>query len=378
MTLARGTDWPISIFPLPDEILSSWLSRTAHAYGEMPHTLAKAIWGDLQVWTRDLDQCLSVEAVNHFGLLMRVPLNQARRTRLDSFKRRLPQNSASQGLTPGLLAIGVHHRLRKRHGQQYCPSCLRDDPWPYLRREWRLAFLFSCLKHCCLLRDACPYCDTPLIAHRAPGLRIDHCHSCGINLAEPTRQLSAFEKATQLQFMRFWEKGEASIGDVCIPFVEWFSGIRLLFAASRNPRFSGGIPERLISLFPNQPHAMRPYNIEMSRIDDRAQWMSFVFWLIDDWPGRFSLITRRAGIRGYELIDPRRKIKAPQWLLDATQEYLPYKTRHQPKRKTNTKHSNRFLRMSAQTARHQIDLSEVMAARTDMLGNRLSTQNARK
>ena len=50
--------WPVSVDPLPDELLSSWLHRLALANGIAPRSFAGALGFDERMWSPRLDLCL--------------------------------------------------------------------------------------------------------------------------------------------------------------------------------------------------------------------------------------------------------------------------------------------------------------------------------
>lgn len=66
---------------------------------------------------------------------------------------------------PWLMAQGSRNR-RRFGGLQYCPHCLVEDPQPYFRRRWRLAWHVGCDRHRCLLADHCGHCRAPVEPHR--------------------------------------------------------------------------------------------------------------------------------------------------------------------------------------------------------------------
>jgi hypothetical protein len=46
---------PCSTPPRPDELLSSWLVRTAHQHCLKIQTFTKILWPNVEFWTRDID-----------------------------------------------------------------------------------------------------------------------------------------------------------------------------------------------------------------------------------------------------------------------------------------------------------------------------------
>jgi hypothetical protein len=66
---------------------------------------------------------------------------------------------------PWVMAQGSRNR-RRFGGLQYCPHCLAEDPQPYFRRHWRLAWHVGCEQHQRLLADHCGHCRAPVEPHR--------------------------------------------------------------------------------------------------------------------------------------------------------------------------------------------------------------------
>lgn len=128
--------------PKPDESASSWLFRCARAHGESPHGFARWIWGHGVVWTRDADRSLSSDALLQLALRMDVPPQIALGTSLMEYEGRCVGKRVTRGVAPGILALGVYHRTRRRHGQQFCPTCIAEDEEPYYRKRSFLSILF--------------------------------------------------------------------------------------------------------------------------------------------------------------------------------------------------------------------------------------------
>lgn len=58
---------------------------------------------------------------------------------------------------------------------QFCPRCLAEDVEPYFRRYWRVVAMTCCLRHGCVLIDACPICHQPI--GRTPSTECRNCPS---------------------------------------------------------------------------------------------------------------------------------------------------------------------------------------------------------
>jgi len=78
------------------------------------------------------------------------------------------------GLSPGHFLRGVVHPHL-----QVCPLCLQEQP--YLRLMWRLAPVYACVTHGCLLHAQCHRCGTTLTVLGVRQRHL-HCAACGTDL----------------------------------------------------------------------------------------------------------------------------------------------------------------------------------------------------
>ncbi len=184
--------WPIRYKPLPDELLSSWLVRLAHGHGLRVQTFCNLIFGNrLQVWNRDIDRLGPDWLVNELSARTGTPSEIAYGTTLRAYEGLLYRQFKLSGVLQWVLTLKMYHRKHEGFGLQYCPLCLREDPEPYFRKSWRVAFNTVCVKHQCMLRDRCPNCCAGVAFHRQDMGRGDvvvtdslaGCHQCGFDLA---------------------------------------------------------------------------------------------------------------------------------------------------------------------------------------------------
>lgn len=193
--------WPVHLKPLPDELLSSWLVRLAHAHGLKVQTFCRLFFGNAyQVWNRDIDrqgpEWLTETLCRHTA----TPPETAKETTLQAYEgvlyRRFRESSTLQWILP----LFVYHRTRKGFGLQFCPRCLTEDAEPYFRKRWRVAFCTYCPTHGTMLHDCCPHCGAPIAFHRRelgrqnqvePGL-LTQCFDCGFDFREAPSTLAEF------------------------------------------------------------------------------------------------------------------------------------------------------------------------------------------
>lgn len=185
--------WPIRYKPLPDELLSCWLVRLAHGHGLKVQTFCNLIFGNrLQVWNRDIDRLGPDWLVNELSTRTGTPLEIAYGTTLRAYEGWLYPRFKASGALQWIQTLKMYHRKHEGFGLQYCPLCLREEPEPYFRRSWRVAFNTVCVQHQCMLRDRCPNCGAGVAFHRrdmghADAVSTDSlagCHQCGFDLSE--------------------------------------------------------------------------------------------------------------------------------------------------------------------------------------------------
>lgn len=275
--------WPIHPHPLPDELLSSWMIRIAHGNGFKVHNFYAEFFGrEKQIWNRDIDHHAPpwlLEALEERTGISRERIEQ---TTLRNFESWVFEQFTENGITKGVLPLGVFHRTRRAFGQQFCPLCLSEDPQPYLRRKWRLALTFICDRHRVFMQDRCPTCKRPLIPHRSDfGARLGvpekttmaRCYSCKSRLdfvvitAEP--QLVQIQKYIN----KALSSGFVELGGSTIYSPQFFEGLRRIMRIA---------PASLVF------SKKRPI-FELASIQQRALLLQFSMNLIAGWPSKFLM-----------------------------------------------------------------------------------------
>lgn len=187
-----GTRLPVHPQPLPDELLTHWFMRLAHANQVKAQTLADWTFGKpSSFWARDQDKLASPAVISRLaGMTGKLP-DELLALTFAPFEGVLYQHHNPNGNTRWIMPLGVYHRTRRRYGLQFCPLCLATDAEPYFRRSWRLAFTTVCERHGVLMHDRCHQCGaTVAFFRRELGHRDEHrfdpaarCHACGSELS---------------------------------------------------------------------------------------------------------------------------------------------------------------------------------------------------
>lgn len=222
--------WPVPVYPLPDEILSSWLVRAAFALGCEPMSLTSALWPSGRTWTMDIDRYLVEERMQALsdssGLSPDEITRMTLRHHLDG---KVFLYGKGLALLPWLTTLGQKH-LQHIMGVQFCPECFRSST-PYYRWQWRTAWFTRCSIHQCPLVASCPVCHTAVQYHRlslgAPHIGV--CVSCGYDFREIEVQPPNPDKMIfQTLATHICEKGVADWGSEQIPAIEWFALMRVM------------------------------------------------------------------------------------------------------------------------------------------------------
>jgi hypothetical protein len=345
--------WPVSVSPHLDEITSSWIVRVAAAYEETPSAIVTLAWGKVSVWNRDADLNLSTGLLRELGRRLGVDPERAVETSLRPLVSRL--GKAGAAWVPGLLMAGIYHRTRRRHAQQYCPECLASDA--VMLRQWRLAFVFSCPRHGCLLRDACPACDAPVAVHRSVGNDLRRCSVCQASLVVAGIIPSAAALAAQYVLLDAWATGTVYLGDTTLSFEQWLAGLRMLFGSLQRPELGGHMHPRVPTRYEG-----RRSPLELSRIGERAVLVPATVWLSNAWPKRALDQHQRSPLRAATFIDTKRT-QEPEWLVDAVRKNFPITPRtRRPVPKVRVP--------SALRLRRSMELGPVIKQRLDRLRSR--------
>lgn len=224
--------------PLPDELLSSWILRTAHGLLMKPYDFCHTYWRSRPpVLTRDIDRMAPESILVGMAEGSRVPIDRVRQTTLRAYDGFLFNGLNEQGFAPWIMPVGVRHRARMAFGLQYCPVCLDEDAVPYFRRRWRIATSSVCVQHGVLLADRCPECGESIAPHRSR--QISRCWKClcALNGAK-TRTARPDVVKLQATFELALKLGWASLGESVVHYSpQYFLLVRqLLLLIARGPR----------------------------------------------------------------------------------------------------------------------------------------------
>jgi hypothetical protein len=269
--------WPVRTLPLPDECLSSWLTRSALALG----TDISSLVGSLNRSWRPLKYDLDRRGLREHATLI------AERSRLDRSaltemtllpiaERISGPSIGEKNRWPWILMLGIRGNSRE-FGTQFCPICLRTDTTPYFRRCWRQAWHVACTRHSTRLLDACPNCASQIEPHRMrqTNNHIAFCWHCNADFRSINPQNGCSRAPhIQLQLDRLLSDRNSvyrrsTIHDIFVYYSRLIASLRRSNSAptAANPllEYLGETGTKLRGL------SIRPVSFEMLRTDDRYQ-----------------------------------------------------------------------------------------------------------
>ena len=105
--------WPVPVYPLPDELLSSWLVRAAFALGCEPMSLTSALWPSWIAWKMDIDRSLADERMKILFESSGLPIDEiTRMTLLHHLDGRFFLHGKGLVVLPWIITLGqknLHH-----------------------------------------------------------------------------------------------------------------------------------------------------------------------------------------------------------------------------------------------------------------------------
>ena len=324
---------PVRFPPLPDELLSSWFVRLAHANGEKSHSLGFRVFhGEcnfIQGGDLNLDRGHDAEALAILAYVTKTSTQQVAASTLGAYAGFLWDEISAHGVRRWVMPILNKRGERTGYGLQACAECLRDDSTPYFRRSWRLALQVACPFHGRLLMDRCPECNTPLVLHRGdvgvftpqPESSARWCSYCRADLAEAAASSDALDADAldfQVLLLNTLRRGWINIAGRVIHSVLFFEGLRMLWSFLDAPawsvEFRRGLELQGFSLA--EVSGKRYGGVDVHRREARCKLLAACGWLLTDWPDRFLRIASTVNISSNRLLHFSLKGQAatPFWL----------------------------------------------------------------
>lgn len=332
-----GSLWPIHLKPYPDELLSSWLVRLAHAHGLKLQTFCSIVFGrGRNIWNRDIDKYAPDWLLHHLVTATGTSIERVKETTLKSYEGIVYECHQPNGNTRWLTPLGIYHRIHHHPGLQFCPLCLAADEEPYYRKYWRLAFYTECRKHHILLQDRCHDCGSPINFHRVEmGIRslikprsIINCYQCNFDLRySKIEKLHCDDWQTTSTFraiLDFHDLGWAFNDTLTLQYShQLFDVLRHicgLMCSSRKASCLLPIAASKIGLDIKEIDLPRSPTYEHLNVVQRTILIQCAIWLTLRWPWRFIETCKQLNLTSaYLLVD---YCQSPFWFYSIINEYL--------------------------------------------------------
>ncbi len=305
-TIWNSGRWPYRPRPLPDELLSSYLTRAAHGLGLKPITLLNAALGSRQsLLAQDLDNFANPLIVNRLLTATNLDRDAVFGMTLAAYEGRISTTFYPKGRKVWIMPVKIAANDRKRPGLQYCPECFRTDESPYLRRTWRLAFATCCTVHAVALHDRCPECETHLHIHRSAFIR--YCYSCDADLASAPKirvceETVALQRSCEAALCDGW----AMLNDRPVPSHLYLMVIRQIASLLANGPRATKLRAAVVASCGGED---RPFEkstwrqpIEYHGVNERRRLMELVAYVMSDFPRRFVATCRTAKLSRSHII----------------------------------------------------------------------------
>jgi len=192
--------WTINLKPFPDELLSSWLIRTAIANGSDPMSLTGTIWDKWRPWTVDIDRVIPDKKMLQLSFASNLPIDTLKSMTLEPIIEQILGGYKLNHSLPWPWVIPTGNRGRVHtNGLHFCSKCLKNPPI-YFKQSWRLSWNTVCSKHHILLSIACPDCGTVVSPHLVTfqNTALEKCINCNYDLTQ-SPVIKASQSVIQLQ-----------------------------------------------------------------------------------------------------------------------------------------------------------------------------------
>lgn len=328
-----GQLWLFRPKPLADELLSSWLVRSAIANVQKVHTFCTFNWGPRHhIWERDVDKLAEERILNVMSQKTNTPYERVRRTTLRDLQGTLFEADSHRGNISWVLPIGRNGRFHRGFGLQFCPICLQSDKEPYYRRRWRISFFVACPEHGCYLHDACQTCSAPVTFHdtdygkhmvRLPATMAS-CPKCGEDRRKAAVGFCTGDRGQRISrcVTKFSAALDEEWGEVpgetgqYIMGIPYFNGLRLL-VRTLSSRAAKGEIRALIAERANidVPQTSVSESFDYMRLNDRIFILEILDRLLERWPDSFVQIFKACKLSRSQLYVTKQETPFWFWLV---------------------------------------------------------------
>lgn len=180
---------PGYLSPKEEELFTSWYLRLSINHRIKNYNFTQFYFGALPIWNRDLDLNPSQILIDKLAQITPLSKLEIDQLFLSSYIGSYVPQINFDAVNRYILPLGIYHRIRRKNGQLFCPSCLNNSV-PYYKKTWRLVFSLVCSECQVELFDRCSKCLSPIMFYRLDvgklkpieDLDLRCCWNCGYNL----------------------------------------------------------------------------------------------------------------------------------------------------------------------------------------------------
>ncbi|SMG42618.1 TniQ protein [Marivirga sericea] len=291
--------------PKENELFTCWVYRMAHSHDLKVQTFFKVLFGNYNIWNRDIDRLVPDEIIHFLSKRNNIDYQKGLATTLKYYEGKLFPKLNFYGNSKWIMPYGIYHRKRFKYGMQFCPTCLNKDDTPYVRVYWRLSLLTfcgNCLKY---LLNKCPKCNSPFVFFRQDvGYKnilekssIYNCFNCGIDLRNFSGE-DVNPRTLELQSSLFLEVTKITSNSAYskIGFFE----VLHQFLAVLSSRYFRCVPVQKfmdkkfnVAYEPREGGIKNSFDFQTTEI--RELRLNQAIWLLSNWPLNFLFVNKQIG-----------------------------------------------------------------------------------
>lgn len=212
-----------------------------------------------------------------------------------------------------------YSRRDRPFGIPFCPVCLREDAEPYFRLRWRLCLHSVCAKHRVRFVDACSRCGHPswpatsALGHLYDGSWIP-IHECPVCRFDLRLSPAAMDESEALPVAGLFFESDVTLSNgTAVPAIEFSAAawcVAQLFVRNRSgARIYAAVPP--LRSLAAEISASDERSIEWLPMATRAQLISRVAVLFQDWPKSLLAFSEQCGLSAEHFSSDRQEL--PAW-----------------------------------------------------------------
>lgn len=330
-----GNLWPIHPKPKDDELLSSWMARSAEAFSMTTFNFFSAAFPGWDIWRHDIDSSTDDSLLRFIAKKTGTRYERALSSTFRHMEGLLYESHRKTTDNLWIMPLSMAQVNIKRFTLQCCTSCLREDKVPYFRKAWRIAFVTVCRKHHCMLRDRCHACGDPVnySMSKPLGMLLMQCRQCGADLRDAPITSPEFDRQMCYQSALFsiLKKGWTNVPGYGPTYSHlYFNGLHAIIRMMATGEKSEKLRNYMFMVM-GEKHPYfkgKQHSIEHLDVNDRFTLLRIAQWLFEDWPNRLIEVCKEAKVYRYDMVQDMRGV--PYWLRSVIHGHI-----FEPQRRTS-------------------------------------------